>query len=457
MADEAQIIKDVFASVFKGSKTTMTRAELKAVMTKLNPSLDNEGLEGLFNEMDQNKNGVIEYTEFVDFVCQLTEGDGEPSGPPARAETRGTLLDIDKLRAAVSGNGAWAFACDQEASAIRNIVREFPEIDFQSAEGLTLAEEFVLVWLDEITGQLAEYSYFGSDEPYHNALFGACLIGLKARGRLQFVERKCHFTGTWFKLQLSGGPPDDSKALQAVYEELSTQPDTSLKMWFEQKSGKWGNDTTTQAVLSGLVTRGVLEEICASDANKQASFKLLDPAPKKSIIERLRKVTCGEVEADSRSLALLALCRTADQRDTATNQLMESIFGKEKCSAMTPKVDELVRELCSFKGVGAEELNRMIDMLPGSMQQHLASEEFWGIALAKFKELDVQGNGKLDPEELAQAVSSCMSESIVTKLAIKGPSLQSIILLFDTNQDGSLQEEEFVGFLMWCKAMEALA
>jgi len=113
MADEAQIIKDVFASVFKGSKTTMTRAELKAVMTKLNPSLDNEGLEGLFNEMDQNKNGVIEYTEFVDFVCQLTEGDGEPSGPPARAETRGTLLDIDKWRAAVSGNGAWAFACDQ--------------------------------------------------------------------------------------------------------------------------------------------------------------------------------------------------------------------------------------------------------------------------------------------------------------------------------------------------------
>merc|ERR1719272_2375124 len=57
---------------------------------------------------------------------------------------------------------------------------------------------------------MAEFSLFGSDEPFHNALFGACLLGLRARGLLDLMETKCSYLGTYFKLILSGSAPEDS-------------------------------------------------------------------------------------------------------------------------------------------------------------------------------------------------------------------------------------------------------
>lgn len=473
MTDVAAQLKKTFAEFDKDKSATISRQRLQAVLKKLDPTLDAETLDNIFALVDKNGNGVIEYNEFIDFIYDL-EGD-KPKTPRDFAEqqqiladaelpqgttlSRGKtkLLDISHWKKAVSGGGTWAFQCDADASAIRNIVKTFPDLSPTSPEGLTLAEEFILVWQDEKTGELAEYSYFGTDEPFHNALFGACLLGLRARGLLEFAERKCRYMGTWYKLMLSGEPPSDSEVLQAVYKELKSEPDNSLKLWFEQKSGKWGQDSTSQLVLKALVDRGILEAGEMGDQGAATTFKFKNKAVRTEIVERLRKVISGEVEADMRSVALLALCRTADMRDASSNTLMESIFGKANVAGKVQAVDKLVSQIVRFNGIGAEEINKMIDMCPIEWQQYLESEKFSKEATATFKDIDKSGNGTLDPDELTDALHKCMSKEISTKLGVNAEGMKTVILMFDANQDGKLQEDEFVGFLMWCKAMEALS
>jgi Ca2+-binding EF-hand superfamily protein len=460
-ADLAAKLKAKFTEFDANKDHTISRKKLNTVLAGLDPTFTQEELDALFDTADKNGNGVIEYEEFIDFICFLGDGDGVPAAgqpviqvPEKSMGEKIKLLDINAWKKAASGSGSWGFMSDQQAGAIRNIVLKFPELEAQSPEGLTLAEEFVLLWENSETGELPEYTYFGSDEPYHNALFGACLLGLRARNLLTFTEKKCAHLGKYFLPKLSGEAPEDSKVLKTVYDELSTKPDNSLKMWFEAKSGKWGQDSTTKFVLESLVERNILDKGEHADVFTATNFPLKDKDIDAALKTRLREVTYGNREADSRSLAMLALCRTVDMRNPDTPDVMlEHIFGTDQAAEASKKVEEVVSSYMSFSGVNVEMLNDMLDQLPNETQKELEGEAFWSDAYAKFEQLDTNKSGKLEAKELSGIVSECMSPELAAELLVDDKTFVTLVLMFDQDNDGYIEPDEFVGFLMWCKAM----
>eukprot|EP00746_Dinoflagellata_sp_MGD_P006561 gnl/MRDRNA2_/MRDRNA2_112867_c0_seq1.p1 gnl/MRDRNA2_/MRDRNA2_112867_c0~~gnl/MRDRNA2_/MRDRNA2_112867_c0_seq1.p1 ORF type:complete len:496 (-),score=102.05 gnl/MRDRNA2_/MRDRNA2_112867_c0_seq1:149-1561(-) len=460
--DLAAKLKAKFIEFDTDKAHTISRTKLNSVLSGLDPTFTQEELNALFDTADKNQNGVIEYEEFIDFVCFLSTPPPVPCAAAPEAEApqphiseKIKLLDLQAWKKAASGSGSWGFMSDKQAGAMRNIILNFPELEAQSPEGLTLAEEFVLLWQNSETGNLPQYTYFGSDEPYHNALFGACLLGLRARNLLSFSEKKCRYLGKYFQCTLTGEAPTDSEVLKAVYEELATKPDNSLKMWFEQKSGKWGQDVTTSLVLRSLVDRSILEEgEGAADVFETTNHPLKDYEIKAALTKRLQEVAYGARDSDSRSVAMLALCRTVDMRDMdGTDVMIEHIFGKDKVEEAKKKVEELVARYMTFTGVNVEMLNDMIDQLPHDTQKEISDDAFWNAAYAKFEKLDVNKSGKLECKELEGVVSEAMSKELADELLENENSFLTLALMFDNDNDGMIDSEEFVGFLMWCKAM----
>lgn len=368
----------------------------------------------------------------------------------------GNILSVPKWRQAVGGCGAWTWHCNQRSACLMKIVRNFSDLEASSPEGLTLAEEFALIWQDDASGELSEYSFFGKDEAFHHAIYGAALLGLRARGLLEFEKEKCRYLGTTFKLVLSGEAPEDSEVLKSVYKELQTQPTWTLKTWFEEKTGKWGQDSTTQLVLEALVHRGILEKGSDGDAFKRTTYRTKDLAVEAHIDKRLKDVIEGTCEADGRSVALLSLMRSVDQSpDVANNQLLQSILGEGNVQKHLAKINELVADHMHFGGINAEAINSMLDRLPTDMQNHLCSDAFWNPALETFKKLDANKDGSLDGNEIDEAVRLCLPPGLAAALGVKGANTRIVLEMFDSTRSGTVEEEEFVGFLMWAHAMKA--
>lgn len=458
--DLAKRLKAKFTEFDKDKSHTISKQKLNSVLSALDPSFTQEELDALFETADKNGNGVIEYEEFIDFICFLSE---DSSGVPAagaptvykdpKLHEKIKLLDINAWKKAAT-DGALGFMSDKQAGAIRSIVLNYPDLEAQSPEGLTLAEEFVLIWQDSETGMMAEYSYFGQDEPYHNALFGACLLGLKARNLLDFTERKCHYLGNYFLPEISGSPPSDSKVLSIVYDELASRPDNSLKMWFEQKSGKWGQDGTTKEVLASLVERGILGAGEHGDTDDVTTYPLKNKEIDSALKKRLVDVAYGNRDPDTRSMAILALCRTVDMRNPEKPDVMfENIFGKAKAAEAVEKVDKLVSKVLAFQGVTVEMINSMLDELPYEAQNELCSDEFWNNAYALFDKLDKDKSGKLECNDLEAAAHECLPKKLADELLVDKTTFVKLVLLFDQDNDGYIEKDELVGFLMWCKAM----
>merc|ERR1719453_365007 len=259
------------------------------------------------------------------------------------------------------------------------------------------------------------------------------------------------------QLRLSD-PPTDSDVLAAVYNELKKGDESmTLKSWFEQKSGKWGEDESTKLTLKALVDRGVLSaDGLMGDAFNNAKFKVKDQKVEDDFRNRLMNVVNGEAEADGRSVALLALCRTADRRDPNTNLLMTQLFGKD-AGSMTPKVDALVEKCVKFQGIGAEEVNKMIEVCPGELQQFLLSKEFKDDAAAQFQELS-GGKGHISPEDLSKKIDKDVKKLIKDKLGVieDNQDFEEVLSMFDKDSDDKMDEDNFTGFLMWCHALNAL-
>lgn len=365
--------------------------------------------------------------------------------------------NMDRWQGLFSGGGRFSFWVDSQATAIRYIVRNFPDVEF-GGDDLTLAESFLLIWQDE-KGKLKDYSFFGADEPYHNALFGAALLGLKARGLLDFQERNGIYLGKYFLPILSGEAPQDSDVLKAVYEELESEPKNSLKMWFEQKSGKWGQDETTRLTIQSLVNRGILEEeVQEGDMFSQAHVVPKDLSRRADIVARIQKLVTGEVkpEEDKRSMALLALCRTADLRDASKSTLMKRIFGKENLEDWIAKVDDKLHDFLPPPGISTEEIEKMLERMPKETQAHIKSDAFKEECKAKFNKVDESGNGALDPHELAPAVQECLPAEYIDAMKIEPNALSDILLMFDSNQNGKIEIEEFSDFMKWAMGMKII-
>jgi len=383
-----------------------------------------------------------------------------PQAGTAKGDRRSAaceVMNFDRWLNVFSGGGKLSFLVDNQATAIRYIVRHFPDVDIIGESGLTLPEMFVLIWQNE-SGELAEYSFFGSDEPFHNALYGAALIGLRARGLLDFQERNGLYLGKYFLPIVSGEAPEDSPLLKVIYEELKSQPKNSLKMWFEQKSGKWGQDETTKLTIQSLVERGVLEAGEHGDAFGHAQFVPKDLSLRAGLIERIKLLADGKVKAedDKRALALLALCRTADLRDSSTNILMKRIFGSEGLDEWIKKVDDVIHDVLPPPTISTEEIEKMLGRLPKDTQAHLVSEAFKAECQEKFSKADVNKNGVLDPPELAGAMKDCIPADYLSAMKIDEEAITDIMMLFDSNQNGRIEVEEFTDFCKWAMGMKVL-
>jgi hypothetical protein len=378
-------------------------------------------------------------------------------GGSAKRVSVNHAMNMDRWMNVMSGGGRLSFWVDSQATAIRYIVRKFPDVEAVGPEGITLPEAFVLIWQDE-TGEFEEYSFFGADESYHNALFGAALIGLRARGLLDFQERNGIYLGKYFLPVLSGEAPEDSEVLKAVYNEIASEPKNSLKMWFENKSGKWGQDETTKLTIQSLVERGILEEGTHGDMFSESQFVPKDLHVRSGIIDSIRKLVSGEVapEDDKRSMALLALCRTADLRDSSTNVLMQRIFGKENLEDWIQKVDDLVCDFLPPPGISTEEIEKMLERMPADTQAHLKSDAFKEECKAKFTECDVSKTGTLDPPELVPAAKACLPPEYMDSMSIDEDSLEHIILMFDSNENGKIELDEFTDFMKWILGMKII-
>jgi Ca2+-binding EF-hand superfamily protein len=458
-------LKNIFTEFDSDKSAVIIKDKLCSVLKQLDNSFNQSELDCLFEVADKNKDGVIQYNEFIDFVCFLGD-DGKTSVPDAGMVrgpddttaadlvTKFKLMDTGHWKNVLASGSLIAFMADQQSSMIRSLVRNFPDLAAQSPEGLTLAEEFVLLWQNEETGKLAEYGFFGKDEPFHNALFGACLLGLRARDLLDFKFNDCPYLGNRYTLNLKGEAPTDSAVLKAVYDELASQPELALKGWFEKKSGKWGQDQTTKLVLSSLVERGVLEQGSEGDAMGVAEYPTKDPEIKKALKERLRKVASGEVDADNRSVALLALCRTADLRDSTTNVMMTQIFGKEAAESMAAAIDSKIQKVCQFAGVGCDALNLVIDEMQHDWIEKLCSDAAYGAAESKFKSIDKDGAGFIAGDGLTEAVPLSLTPKILEAMGCAQETQSKILMMFDVDQDGKLDLEEFTIFAVWAEALK---
>jgi len=458
-ANAAARLKAIFSDFDTDNKFAITRRQLSDVFKTLAPDFTSKMLEALMDSVDANGDGKIDYGEFVDFLFFLSGDEGDapmctiPKSQIEELVKKSKMFDTSRWQRVASGAGAWGFMVDEEATALRNLVRNFPDLDENSPEGLTLAEEFVLVW-QEKSGEFEGYSYFGADEQFHHAIFAACLMGLRARGLLDFQPKKCKWLGKVVKLVLKGDPPNDSEVLNAVYKELEANEDMVLKEWFESKTGKWGQDGTTSAVMKSLTNRGILGAGEAAGATNEAEFKLKDATKKNAINNRLRNVVSGKTPADSRSVALLALCRTADMRDMSSMVLLDNIFGEKDAKAMVPKLDALVEGKMNFKGITSEDLNTMIDAMPAEAQQALCGDEFWNKTQAEFKELDTKGEGLIAPAKILNIFGTKQWPKFLQGGTKQG--MYDVCLMFDGDNDDRVSEEEYIGFRMWTEAMKML-
>jgi Ca2+-binding EF-hand superfamily protein len=65
---EEYILRELFRAHDRDSNGVLSRVELSAMMGKLGINASDKYLDALISRMDSNKNGVIEFEEFLTFV-----------------------------------------------------------------------------------------------------------------------------------------------------------------------------------------------------------------------------------------------------------------------------------------------------------------------------------------------------------------------------------------------------
>ena len=67
---EEFVLRELFREHDRNSDGVLTKVEIKAMLAKLNINAADKYLDALIGKMDSNKNGVIEFEEFLTFLVQ---------------------------------------------------------------------------------------------------------------------------------------------------------------------------------------------------------------------------------------------------------------------------------------------------------------------------------------------------------------------------------------------------
>merc|ERR1712147_110486 len=94
--------------------------------------------------------------------------------------------------------------------------------------------------------------------------------------------------------------------------------------------------------------------------------------------------------------------------------------------------------------------------MPKETQAHIMSDAFKEECKEKFNKVDVNGTGALDPHELVAATKECLPPEYVESMKIDEENFADIILMFDSNQNGKIELDEFADFMKWSMGMKII-
>eukprot|EP00927_Polykrikos_kofoidii_P065110 TRINITY_DN60901_c0_g1_i1.p1 TRINITY_DN60901_c0_g1~~TRINITY_DN60901_c0_g1_i1.p1 ORF type:complete len:1083 (-),score=182.58 TRINITY_DN60901_c0_g1_i1:343-3591(-) len=100
-----------------------------------------------------------------------------------------------------------------------------------------------------------------------------------------------------------------------------------------------------------------------------------------------------------------------------------------------------------------ERLWAIIPFLPTWLTEHVTGDEFQATCLKEFKQLDVDGSGSLEPEELIPVVLQLCETH---PLAVDAERCTKFVKVFDQHQNGVIKEDEFVQFAQFLAVMNFL-
>merc|ERR1719160_186633 len=84
--DKGNQIKASFKEFDADKSATISREKLTSVLKALDPSFTDEELDLLFEHADKNKDGVIQYDEFLDFLMFMDVPEAEGQKPVSQEE-----------------------------------------------------------------------------------------------------------------------------------------------------------------------------------------------------------------------------------------------------------------------------------------------------------------------------------------------------------------------------------
>eukprot|EP00931_Biecheleriopsis_adriatica_P089730 TRINITY_DN63817_c0_g1_i1.p1 TRINITY_DN63817_c0_g1~~TRINITY_DN63817_c0_g1_i1.p1 ORF type:complete len:1120 (+),score=314.25 TRINITY_DN63817_c0_g1_i1:110-3469(+) len=110
------------------------------------------------------------------------------------------------------------------------------------------------------------------------------------------------------------------------------------------------------------------------------------------------------------------------------------------------KTEEMLRYLKS----GTEQVWELIPFLPQELVDELRSSEFEKDCLGKFKELDIDGSGALEPRELMPIIKD-LSET--HEQVLTDDHCRRFVDIFDVKRNGVINKDEFVQFVQFMMIM----
>jgi calcium-dependent protein kinase len=72
-ADEENTLKTVFRYMDKGNKSIITKESVKECLEEINVNISDDDLNNIFNSIDENGSGLIEYQEFIRSACDIKQ------------------------------------------------------------------------------------------------------------------------------------------------------------------------------------------------------------------------------------------------------------------------------------------------------------------------------------------------------------------------------------------------
>lgn len=215
-----------------------------------------------------------------------------------------------------------------------------------TAAPLTLAEELILVALDDSTGKLYQPADLSSG-PLNVALAGALLMELALEGRIDTDSEK---------LFVVSPKPVGSAMLDEVLAEIVAHPTQEhTEWWLMQLSGRAGDYQSR--LIAMLVGRGILRE---HESRLLWVFKLRTYPPTTGREER---------EVKSRITALLYNDEIPDPRDSLlvallhATTLFSAMFAESELESLRPRIEQIIK---------FEQIGRALLPTIGNLQAQIA-------------------------------------------------------------------------------------